>query len=223
MKKHTVPKAELSNWYKDRYQHVLVQRKIFALITLIALGTTFMSLFIIAQLIPQKSIEPYVIQIDPKTGITETVDPLTAKELTSNEAVNNYFIVQYIRAREGYNATDLVHNYNIVRLMSEQKNVYPRFLDAAGPNNPESNIARIGTLGTRTITFKSISYLSPQIAQARVTITEKGLQQRPTEYHRIILVAFEYVKMNLSTEERYLNPLGFRVNDYQINEDVLQQ
>jgi len=31
------------------------------------------------------------------------------------------------------------------------------------------------------------------------------------------------VKMSLSMEERYLNPLGFRVTDYRIDEDVYQK
>jgi type IV secretion system protein VirB8 len=136
--------------------------------------------------------------------------------------VNNYFIVQYIRAREGYNAQDLMHNVNIVRLMSEPKAVYGKFMEEAGPNNKNSPIARLGTVGTRSVKFKSITYISPQVAQVRVLITERPDKVAPMEYNRIILVAFEYIKMNLTTEERYLNPLGFRVVEYQVNEDALQ-
>src|SRR5262245_52619761 len=103
------------NWYKDRYQYVLVQRKVLTLITLLSLSCTLFALFYIAHITPLKTIEPFVIEVDQKSGITQTVDPLTVKELTANEAVNNFFIVQYIRARESYSSTDYARNYNIVR------------------------------------------------------------------------------------------------------------
>ena len=69
--------------------------------------------------------------------------------------------------------------------------------------------------------IKSITYLNPQLVQVRVFIEETG--SMPTTQHKIILIAFEYVKMSLSIEERYLNPLGFRVTDYRMDEDVFQK
>lgn len=209
------------NWYKDRYQYVLVQRKLLSVITLMSLVCTLATVVVISQLTPLKSIEPYVIQVDQRSGITQTVDPLTVKELTANEAVNNYFILQYIRSRETYNINALAQNYNLVRIMSESNRVYAKFVAEADPNNPRSNAARLGSSGERTIKIKSITYLNPQLAQVRVYIEETG--NNPVSMHKIILVAFEYVKMSLNIEERYLNPLGFRVTDYRIDEDVYQK
>jgi type IV secretion system protein VirB8 len=208
------------NWYKDRYQYVLVQRKLLTVITVTSLICTLATVVVISQLTPLKSIEPYVIEVDQKTGITQTVDPLTVKELTANEAVNNYFIVMYLRAREGYSMTDLAKSYNLVRVMSESRKVYPQFVSEADPNNPRSNAARLGTYGERTIKIKSITYLNPQLVQIRVLLEERG---GGGQSHRLILLAFEYVKMSLSIEERYLNPLGFRVIDYRVDEDILQK
>jgi len=211
--------ADNKNWYKDRYQHVLLQRKILTVITLMSLVCTLATVVVISQLTPLKTIEPFVIQVDQKTGITQTVDPLKVRELTTNEAVNNYFIVQYMRAREKYNINDIAQNYNLVRIMSESGKVYPQFVSEADPNNPRSNAARLGSFGERTIKFKSITYLSPQLAQIRFLAEEKT--QAATVQHKIAIIAFEYVKMSLTTEERYLNPLGFRVTDYRVDEDVM--
>ena len=210
---------ETKNWYKDRYQYVLLQRKLLAIITIMSLICTLATVVVISQLTPLKTIEPFVIQVDQKSGITQAVDPVTVKELTANEAVNNYFIVQYMRAREKYNINDLAQNYNLVRIMSESKKVYPQFVSEADPNNPRSNAARLGSFGERTIKFKSITYLSPQLAQVRFLVEEKGGLAGAA--HKIALLSFEYVKMSLTTEERYLNPLGFRVTDYRVDEDVL--
>lgn len=208
------------NWYKDRYQYVLLQRKILTLITILSLVCTLVTAVVIAYLTPLKTIEPFVIQVDQKSGIVQTVDPLTAKELTANEAVNNFFLVQYIRSRETYSVTDLERNYNITRIMSEPSRVYEDFAVQANPNNPQSNAARLGNNGLRTVKFKSISYLEPQSVQARVIIQERN-DQGIVDYHKIILVRFEYIKLNLDQEERYINPLGFRVTDYRVDEDVL--
>jgi len=208
------------NWYKDRYQYVLVQRKLLTLITVASLLCTLAAISYLSYLTPLKSIEPYVIEVDQKTGITQVVDPMTVKELTANEAVNNYFIVMYIRAREGYSMTDLARSYNLVRVMSESRKVYPQFVSEADPNNPRSNAARLGTFGERTVKLKSIVYLNPQLVQIRVLIEERG---GAAPQHKFITLAFEYVKMNLTLEERYLNPLGFRVTDYRVDEDILQK
>ena len=212
---------EHKNWYKDRYQQVLVQRKLLVLITLMSLVCTLVTVLVIAQLTPLKTVEPFVIQVDQKSGITQTVDPLTVEELTANEAVNNFFIVQYIRSRETYSIHDLRRNYNIVRIMSESGRVYPEFVSQADPNNPRSNAARLGSTGVRTVSFKSITYINPQLAQARLLIEEKSANGGTRQEHKIALVAFQYIKMNLTNEERYINPLGFRVTDYRLDEDVL--
>ena len=206
------------NWYKDRYQYVLVQRKLLTVITMASLICTLATVVVISQLTPLKSIEPYVIEVDQKTGITQTVDPMTVKELTANEAVNNYWSVMYMRAREGYSMTDLAKSYNLVRVMSESRKVYPQFVSEADPNNPRSNAARLGTYGERSVKIKSITYLNPQLVQIRVLIEERG---GIAQQHKLVLLAFEYVKMSLSLEERYLNPLGFRVIDYRVDEDIL--
>jgi type IV secretion system protein VirB8 len=222
----TKPGKELldhKNWYKDRYQSVLVQRKLLALITMGSLACTFAAVLDIARLTPQKSVEPFVIEVDQKSGITQTVDPLTVKELTTNEAVNNFFIVEYIRSRESYSVLDLARNYNIVRIMSDRDRVYGGFRNEADPNNPRSNAARLGTSGVRTVKFESISYLKPQLAQVRMLIEEKGDNIPYSQQHKIALVEFEYVKMNLMTEERYLDPLGFRVTNYRVDEEIMQK
>lgn len=223
MKKNKKIKPELQSWYQDRYQLVLVQRKLMAVITLAALAGAFLCVLVILELLPLKSVEPYVIQVDPRTGITETVDPLTVRKFSANEAINNYFLTQYVRAREGYNAVELLHNYNLVRLMSDDKNVYPQFQQDANPNNPQSNITRLGTTGTRTVRFRSITTIAPQVVQIRLVINERlAPTGDATELHRIATIKYEYVPtMNLSTEERYLNPLGFRVTEYQLSEDAL--
>ena len=200
-----------------------MQRKILTLVTVVSLVCTLAAVLVIARLTPLKTVEPFVIQVDQKSGITQTVDPLTARELTSNEAVNNFYIVQYIRSREGYNPADLIRSYDTVRIMSENKDVYPEFITEADPNNPNSNAARLGNTGTRTVKFKSITYLTPTTVQARILVEEKSDGAGYRQEHKIVTIEFQYIKLALTNEERYINPLGFRVTSYRVVEEVLQR
>ncbi|MDE3017340.1 MAG: hypothetical protein KGI29_10570 [Pseudomonadota bacterium] len=209
------------NWYNDRYQRVLVQRKLLTAVTLLSLVCTLVTVVVISQLAPLKTVEPFVIQVDQRSGITQVVDPTTVKDLTASEAINNFFIVQYVRARESYHISDLAYNYNLVRVMSESGTVYPAFVAQANPNNPQSNAARLGSTGTRSVKFESITYLKPQLAQVRLLIEEKSDNSGYTQQHMIATIEFQYIKMNLTTEERYINPLGFRIIGYRLDEETL--
>jgi type IV secretion system protein VirB8 len=73
------------------------------------------------------------------------------------------------------------------------------------------------------VKFKSTAMLDPQRVQIRVMIEEKQDGVNVTaQYHRIITLKFEYTKISLSQEERLTNPLGFRVTEYSVDEDVIQ-
>lgn len=209
------------NWYKDRYQAIMLQRRLLMVVTVISMGATLLSMIVIARIIPLKGVEPFLIQVDSRSGITQMVDPLTVKEITALDSINNFFIVQYIRARESYNVRDIAQNYATVRVMSAPDTVYMAFRREANPSNPQSVAARMGSAGTRTVKFKSISYIKPNQAQVRLLIEETAANGGTLQYHKIASLVFEYAKLDLTNEERYINPLGFRVTEYRVDEDAL--
>lgn len=220
MSKQPAPAKESRNWYKDRYQVILLQRRLLLFITVVSMASTLVAMFILAQISPLKGVEPFLIQVDPKSGITQMVDPLSVKEITALESVNNYFIVQYIRARESYNVRDITQNYTKVRVMSDPGEVYSQFKREATPNNPNSVAARVGGAGSRGVKLKSITYIKPNQAQVRLLIEETAANGGTLQYHKIATIVFEYAKLDLTSEERYINPLGFRVTEYRIDEDA---
>jgi type IV secretion system protein VirB8 len=221
MSKQTTAIKDSRNWYKDRYQAILLQRRIFMIFTIVSMIATLIAMLIIVQITPLKGVEPFLIQVDSKSGITQLVDPLTIKEITGLESINNYFVVQYIRAREGYNVRDISKNYATVRVMSEPAKVYQQFKREANPGNSQSVAARMGAAGTRSVKFKSISYIKPNQAQVRLLVEETAANGGTLQYHKIASIVFEYAKLELTNEERYINPLGFRVLEYRVDEDAL--
>lgn len=226
-------KTDKRNWYNDRHQFVLVQRNILALLTGISLLCSAAATFSISQLAPLKSVEPFVIQVDQKTGVTQVVNPLKVKELTGQESINNYFIVQYIRARESFLGTPdrNYFNYNLVRVLSGNE-TFTQYQDDIILSNPESPGARLGVKGSREVQIGTIKFLDrrdlPGGEESRrylvkVRVLERNANGGGRVLQQLILIEFKYTELDLTVEDRYLNPIGFRVLGYRVDEDNLAQ
>jgi type IV secretion system protein VirB8 len=218
------------NWYKDKYEYVRQQRDLLAATTLLCLLFSAGAVFTVMWLTPYKSVEPFVIQIDEKSGIVQRVDPVTRTEFTSNESIDRFFVAQYIRARETYIRQVFGYNYDIVRVMSDRFtfNQYNQYISE---RNPESPAAILKSDGVRTVKFKNISFIkrnedmmnTEKVAQARVVLTDMSRRfPAPIEYHSIVTVTFQYSNLNLNEEERFMNPIGFLVTNYAIEREVVQ-
>ena len=221
--------TEIKSWYKDKYEFVRTQRDLLAAIALVSLCCTAAAVAAVMWLTPYKSVEPYLIQIDQKTGIVKQVEPVPRDVYTANEAIDRFFIAQYIRAREGYHPSVFMYDYNTVRVMSTAQ-VFQEYRRAVGEGNPESPIALLGQYGKKDIRFKNISFIKPagkdfrepKIAQARIlssAIATGGTNARIT--HSVVTITFQYSNVELSDEERYRNPIGFLVTDYTIEREVV--
>lgn len=225
--------AEASqSWYQDKYQHVLTQRNVLALVALISLGVALVAVLNIARLAPLKSVEPYLLQIDQKTGITQKVNPITREQYAASEAVDRYFTSTYILSREGYNPSTLINSYNTVRLMSTTDvfGGYRKQVDAS----IEGSIAKtLGATGRRDVKIKSMIYISnpamrnraavsenSKIIQARITTTDVMPNQADIEQQWLVTVTFEYANLAITEQEQWFNPLGYQVTSYQIQREI---
>lgn len=230
--KKDTPVADQKNWYGDRYEFVTIQRNILAATTLFALMLAMTATFSIYHLAPLKSVEPFVIQVDQKSGVTQVVNPLTARELLANESINQYFIVQYCRARESYISSDRnFFDYNLVRVFSDRPTFgqYQQEVGASGNDNFHQRIVTAG--GSRDIHIESIKYLDRRKDSTgsdvlryliKAKITER-IGSTPKVMQKLILIEFRYVELELTTEDRYLNPIGFQVVSYRVDEDNYTQ
>ena len=220
------------NWYTDRYQSVLVQRNLLAIFSLIALVFSTIAIFLVYTNIPIVTVEPFVIQIEPKSGITQVVTPQTTQQIAAQKSINDYFIYRYIQARENVDSA-LPYHYEVVRLMSDPRVVFPEYRWSVNPNNPDSFIARSGGAQggmERRVKIKSMQRRDNNYscsngvvceAQIRVTITE-GPPQAQKLFHNIILMQYTFTEVNLTLSERYINPVGFRVLSYRVDPEVIQ-
>lgn len=218
----------ISTWYKDRYQVMIIQRNILLLMTVVTLGAIVFCALTIQYLTKQRTIEPFVIEISEKTGVATVVDQQSVEKFKADEVITRYFIVHYIKSRESFDITRYKHNYNnIVRLLSTG-GIYNNFVWSLQLNTDKSIVARLGKAIVRDVKILSISFLKQEPgAQGRNVQVRIKTEDRSrggnliSSANFIINMEFDFVDMNLKIEDRYINPLGFVVTSYIIDEEVI--
>ncbi|MDZ5760958.1 VirB8 family type IV secretion system protein [Lyticum sinuosum] len=207
-----------NTWYVDSYNSVLIQRNFFILIFFICVLVITLSIVTIRYIKNTQTIEPFVIEIEQKSGVPTVIKPLDVKEYSANVAVKESLIVQYIKARESYSYYNFFYNYyNVVKVMSSPQIYYGQYRPIFGPQNKNSPYNILNKNGTIEIKFKSIVFQTPDTAQVRVYLDSSG----SFSGDKIILISFSFENITLSETERYINPLGFVVKSYQIaNENI---
>jgi type IV secretion system protein VirB8 len=214
-------KGSNQSWYADRYQSIAVQRNMLFFLSIVALVATVISVIFISKVTLSKTIEPLVVQVEDKTGITTLVNPRSEERWTTDKSINTYFLVSYLRARETYNISSYAHNYNIVARLMSSSRVYSQFKNIL--NDPSTNpISLYGANNSTNIKIRSIQFLkvsdTDNKAQIRFSIVEQGGSRKV--HNKIVALDWGYVELNLSFEDRTINPLGFQVKAYSISDDV---
>lgn len=213
---------EVRNWYYDRHSSVVAQRNLLLLVAIMLIISCFVGIIFIKELTMTKTIKPFIIQVEEGTGMTTVVDSNKVDNLvTKDEAVKSYFIVKYIRSRETYSNIDYQYNYDtIVRLMSSQ-NVYNGFRKKFGSEDTDP-ISMYADHTQTTLAMRSIQYdpQQPNVATVRFKIVESG--QKSASYNKIVSIRFELLPMKLSLEESFINPIGFRVTSYRIDDEIFE-
>lgn len=210
------------NWYNDKYHSVVLQRNFLVLLVLISIVVIISTTLSVIKVTSSKKIEPFVIEIEDKTGITRKINPISRGTQQNQEAINEYFIVKYIRAREQYNKETFSKDKRSVSLMSMNyiHNSYKKFLRS----HPDSPTVR--NFDSIEVNFKSIS----KIVSSRTGTSKYSIRFSKTMYmgrkvekkHYYLEIKFSYsdsIKLTLS--EREVNPLGFLVSYYNLTEEIV--
>jgi type IV secretion system protein VirB8 len=209
------------NWYADRYQTVVVQRNFLALVTLISLAGIIFSVLSVANITASKTIEPFVIEVEEKTGITNVIRPLQKEKYAFDEVLRRYFIYQYVTKRESYDASTFDYNYfTFVRLFSDTP-VYASFRREVNATNPNSPV-RLGS-SQRIIKIKSITFPPAATGQPGFVSQIHFKSEDPSGVkNKVITMNFDYFDLSLNQEDRAVNPLGFQVTGYRVDDEILQ-
>jgi type IV secretion system protein VirB8 len=206
-------KLKLKSWYSNRYQIVVVQRNILLLFTLISMFSVAIAVIFVKNIMSSKSLEPYVIEVEEKTGVATVVDQLTSQNFTGNQMVLRYFINQFVQSATGYDPMTYKADVEKVRLLSVPR-VYSDF-------KRRINAKDLGAESRFQLRIKSIQFPEPNSAQIRILRQIDLPNSDPTSKNEIINMKFYFSpNVELSMEERLINPLGFQVSEYLVSEEA---
>ncbi|GAB4171124.1 MAG: virB8 family protein [Rickettsiaceae bacterium] len=210
------PLKQLRNWYEERYDTIIVQRNLLFLLLLILLCLSIVAIGAVAYVINAKRFDPFVIQIDDTTGMAKVVNPVSSSVLSGNEALAQYFIKKYVTARETYNPVDFnTEAQKVVRLLSSNS----IYWDYRGYlRNEEVNPSiKYGQKNTTFLLVKSWSKLADNKYIMRFSINETAGARKV--FNKIAVVEFQYVPMELTESDKDVNPIGFQVTGYRVDDD----
>lgn len=211
---------ESNAWDIDVYQRAQSRAKLWGIVALVAIGFSGLCLIVVMMLIPLKTVEPFVVKVDSLSGIVEVVQPLEEGSLSESEAVVKYFVNKYINAREGYLFDRYKADYKIVQKLSN-KDVASEYHEGFHPSNDNSPLNVLQDKGTTSITIRNLSFLDEDTVSVPVVRTTK-VSTKKTESQDVITLSFQFVQTPQSESDRLINPLGFQVTAYRVDEQLIK-
>lgn len=181
--------------------------------------------------LPLKERVPYLVMADPYTG-TATVARLVGdfhdRDVTAEEAINKSNVARFVLSRETYDS-GLVGQQNWrTTLAMADSGVAPAYIALHSESNLERPNRIYGTARAVRVRILSIVLIGggagrrPTGATVRFqrSIYDKGRGRAEPLDSKIATLEFRYDRdLRLAEEDRLLNPLGFRVTNYRVDND----
>lgn len=203
-----------ASWASDIQGSLRASRRTAWIVAVSAATVAVLEAFALAGLMPLKTVVPYTIVVDRETGYVQTLQGLKPGALTQDAAVTQSFLVQYVIARETFDAADLAENYHKVMLWSapDARSAYQHDMAKTNPSSP----LVLNTAATIVqTTIKSVSLLTPTTALVRFETTRRDSGSPPRDVRAYAaVVSFRYTGAPMRMEDRFTNPLGFQVKSY---------
>lgn len=183
-----------------------------ALMTVIAV----VSLLALTAIAPLKEIQPLVVTVDASTGVTEVKHNLTGVDITNQEALDKYFIGQYIKSVENY--TYYSHENDRKNALGfSDGNARRYYLTAQSTDNPNSFVNLYKDNYQRQVVIKEVVLIDVNKKVAQVRFYAKDGLSNPR--HFTATLKYTYVDADDIPFSFLLNnPLGFVVSEYRIDE-----
>ena len=138
---------------------------------------------------------------------------------TYNEAITQANLRQFVVARESYVQVEREINFRTVVVMSSPAE-QQRFAGWYRGGNPQSPQNIYGETGIARVVMRSMTFLAEKTAQVRFVRTVSRAGQ-PDEVRRwLATITFRYVQSAMTLADRQINPLGFEVQEYRLDQEA---
>lgn len=181
--------------------------------------------------LPLKEKVPYLVMADPYTGtasVARLVGDFENRDVTATEAVNKSNVANFILARESYDSGLIGQRNWRTTLSMAGPAVAPAYTSLHSEGNPERPFRVYGPTKALHVRILSIVLIGggegrrPSGATVRFqrNVYDKGRGRSEPLDNKIATMEFTYNQdLRLNDEDRLLNPLGFRVVNYRVDND----
>lgn len=181
----------------------------------------------IVAMLPLKTVEPLIIRSDSSTGIVEVVSTLTEKTYFGEDIENRYWLNQYVTHRERWQWETRNEDRQKIGLWSSST-IQQEYADFTDPNkNQYAPVAQFGNNTEVRIETKGISLLNSEVVNGERRNTSlvryirrvKRSGEPELISHWAATVTYTYRNTKMALQDRYINPFGFQVLSYRIDEE----
>lgn len=213
-------KPEVKSWYKDKHFALTVQRNILLITSILLFISVIFALMAIKAIVEKKSVEPYVIKVSKLEQIPVAVNIESIRNFVSAQAgVLEFFLISYITSRESYNVETYPHDYNTVVKRMSSADVYNSFWNNVS-DQATGVIAKLNKTAKADIVIKQIA-LESKSNIVVVRIARRIIQNGNVKsiQHYKIKMHYLFDVSNLTYKDIIINPLGIKVDFYEVVEE----
>ncbi|ACM31144.1 virB8 family protein [Rhizobium rhizogenes] len=213
--------SEGERWERSVYRSVAMSRGVWRTVAVLLSIALAAAIGLLWMLLPLKSFDVVVLEVDKTTGYVEASRPLQERgDLTQNEAVTRANIVRFIRARETYDPKGLRDNFDLASLYSTGK-AAADLANAYSGANLSNPVKVYGANTTVSVFVKSVIFLNDNTAAVRFSTTRSGTSGPTVTDHWVANVRFKYTSEPMRNDWRFDNPLGFQVTEYRRDQETV--
>lgn len=173
--------------------------------------------FAIAKLSTHATPDPVVLRVDNTTGLVDRIYNVEG-DLAASEAETRHWLWQFTKAAEGYSYAEARPNFDTVTLMASPS-VQTWQAERVKGSNALSPQNVLGRNGQAVLNWESTTFINKNLAQVRYTQTDRKGDNVLAPRHMIATVGFTYVKGGVSGAALNVNPRGFLVTSYTVDQE----
>ena len=207
---------------RSRIDTVKRNNKVAWRVTGVSLFISVLAIGAVIGLTPLKSVQPFVLRVDNNTGATDIVTSVRdIKKIKYDEAIDKFWLGQYIRFREGYDWWTVQAGYDASMLMSSthiQNDIAGLFDSPAAPYRVLKDKARVDI---RVIGVSWVGEVAQVRFERKVKMLASDQGKEPAPQRMLATIAYRYVNKPITEKDRLVNPLGFQVMSYRIDPEAV--
>lgn len=228
MKKNDIYDKNLSITYEASIRYLVEKSNKRAWLIAFIFGIiTIFAVVGVSLLTPLKTVVPYVIRVDNATGQIDIITSINENKeiLTGNEALDKHFVNMYVKAREGYYFNILQQDYVKVQLYSAPDVAESYRAIYEGANNKVEILKNMFEIQVeiKSIVLGNSAGIKTATVRFNLNQIDKKMNSISKVTAKIATLTYDYSPETLTKEkERLENPLGFKVLNYRIDDEIIK-